>query len=103
MCSPGPSLRSGLRLRAPATLTPAKRLKFESYRRHQCLSRGVHQVPHSFPRHPTPTLGAGLLGGDNGLDLIELRALPELATILQEVGGNLRDLPSVVPLHNVQG
>src|SRR5205814_6390311 len=35
-----PSLRSGFRLRAPAPLTPANRLKFESNRRHQ-ISRQV--------------------------------------------------------------
>src|ERR1039458_7483339 len=33
--SRGPSLRSGFRLRAPASLTPAKRLKFKSLLRHQ--------------------------------------------------------------------
>ncbi len=31
----GPSLHSGFRLRAPASLTPANRLKFESLLRHQ--------------------------------------------------------------------
>src|SRR5437667_8299803 len=36
----GPSLRSGFRLRAPAPLTPANRLKFESNRRHQYFLRG---------------------------------------------------------------
>src|SRR5260370_39266696 len=33
----GPSRRSGFRLRAPAALTPAKRLKFESLTAHQFL------------------------------------------------------------------
>src|SRR5271167_616390 len=33
--SPDPSLCSGFRLRAPASLTPAKRLKFKSLRVHQ--------------------------------------------------------------------
>src|SRR5713101_9751748 len=32
-----PSLRSGFRLRAPAALTPARRLKFESLRARQLL------------------------------------------------------------------
>jgi len=33
----GPSLRSGFRLRAPAPLPPAKRLKFDSYPLRQLL------------------------------------------------------------------
>ncbi len=35
--SVGPSLSSGFRLRAPAPLTPANRLKFESLLRHQVM------------------------------------------------------------------
>ena len=35
---PDPSLRSGFRLRAPASLTPAKRLKFDSLRAHHLFS-----------------------------------------------------------------
>ena len=37
----GPSLRSGFRLRAPAPLTPAKRLKFDSHPRLQQVLRLV--------------------------------------------------------------
>jgi hypothetical protein len=40
-CVGNPSLRSGFRLRAPAALMPAKRLKFESLRAHHPNSRST--------------------------------------------------------------
>src|SRR5260370_34658553 len=50
--SPDPSLRSGFRLRAPASLTPAKRLKFDSLRAHQLIF-----IPHYYSVSlPSPVL-----------------------------------------------
>jgi len=54
----GPSLRSGFRLRAPASLAPARRLKFESLLRHQgfldcflCSYRRWNPISSVYPRN----------------------------------------------------
>ena len=54
---PGPSLRSGFRLRAPASLTPAKRLKFESLPLRQSSARPLATLGIS-PAARTPRKAA---------------------------------------------
>jgi hypothetical protein len=60
----GPSLRSGFRLRAPASLTPAERLKFKSWWAHQdsVSSEKLQMIPSaSSPSHGKAALLLGMV------------------------------------------
>ena len=59
----GPSLRSGFRQRAPASLTPAKRLKFKSDRPDQSLRSISRRGKKRLPRLPAPRIAPAMEAG----------------------------------------